>query len=334
MDIGTEVDGEDDVDVAVGRKRTEGNVLTVLAAVDEGQLTRCGNGHQARVEASEGVGRIDGNIIAVLGEALGDVDESIVDHPGEVGTRGEVAKEELVEEGARGAHDEAELVEAGDADIVVGDGAGGAGGDKEVGGREGEEGRVPAAHLEGVELEGGRVDGDDLGARGPAVRDDDGERRLPVVEGRRGGESVGRPAVLGVDELEAERLAPVVGEGRLETRTPLRCHLLLDRIPVLCLVEDGEATGIRPVEDGVLEGPEARAGRTGLEGLDGGEVVGVEAADESGAAREAGDVGGRLEQAGNGAVVRHVDVDGPGIAFPKRYVSINSRQIRGEMLTV
>lgn len=64
--VGRAVDGEDDVDGALGLdERVEGDVLQILAAVDEGELAGGGTRVAAGVEPQEGVGGPLGDVVVV-----------------------------------------------------------------------------------------------------------------------------------------------------------------------------------------------------------------------------------------------------------------------------
>ncbi|KAI9155095.1 hypothetical protein HJFPF1_07663 [Paramyrothecium foliicola] len=284
LGVGGRVDGEDDVDLAVRvDKRVVRDVLQVLAAVDEGQALRVGGGVVVRVEAPEGVGGPVGNVVVVVAQGAQDardgVDDEVGDALGDVGAVGLLqVQDDLVEEGARGAEDEADVVEAGDARLVVGQLAA-------VEARADVlEGHVA---VQGGELEDGRVDGEELLAGIAGEGDDEGQRGAAVAEVvvvGDGGEGDAGPAVGGVDELVGEHAAPVVGDGALVAGVVL----------ALDGADDLDVAGAHAV-------------------LDRGEVVGVEGAEEPAAAREAGYVGGALEQAAQVAGrVAAVGADVPG----------------------
>jgi len=153
--------------------------LQVFAAVDEGELEGGGDGGGVVVRV-EGVGFPLSDVVVVFAQVGQDVGEDVAE---EIWDRGVVdLKDELVEQGGGGSHNETRLVESSNAGAGAGDDAGGEVGAEVFCWGEAVDYGVPGSHFEWVEFENGGVEGDDLGAWSSAVRYKEGEGNGSIAE--------------------------------------------------------------------------------------------------------------------------------------------------------
>lgn len=212
--VGGGVDGEDDVDVAVGLDEgVEGDVLEVFAAVDEGEAGVAGAGVGAVVVAAEGVGGVICDVVVGFVEGFEDGLDGGFEDLGGVGAV--ELEDELVEEGGAGAHDEAAVVEADDALFVVGEAAVGEVRADVLQRCESVECRVEAAHLVGVEFDVGGVERKYLLSRGSLKCNENRERRVRIAKIRvvlDGAPCVARSSIGSIHKLERKSATPVIGK--------------------------------------------------------------------------------------------------------------------------
>ena len=261
------------------------DILKIFAAVDKSERVRCGVRIGLIAEAEERVGLPFGNVVIAHGDGAEDVVDGVFDEAGDL--RGSTSvvevEEERIEKGRRGAHDVADIVGAGDAGLVVRDGAIGEVTAGKLEGRKTVQGRIPGAKFPGIELKDGGVGGDEDFAGVALVGDKDGQRygaRGEIVLLRDRGEGVVEAALVGVDELVGERAAPVVGDGDVEVER----RILFAADGVLDLGEVGDDVGVRGArKDVILELPDV-AYLAVDDVLDASEVVAEETPDEPGTA--------------------------------------------------
>lgn len=275
------VNGEDDVHGAHGLdQRVERDVLQVFAAVDQVQLDRVRVGVGLVVPVQERVGDDLRHVVLGLPDVFKHLGHGLDEDVRHAVVVGHVGEQELVEERAARAHDETGLVQTLHALAVGGDDAVGEVGAEVFRGSKAEDGRVPAAHLKGVELEVSSVERDDGLPRRAAVSYQDGERRVGLLEAvalGNAGEGVGRPAHVVSDQLVAQCAAPVVCYTGLEAGILLLGNFLGHLGPVLDAVDSANAGLLGSLEDGVLKVPDFVLAQ---QRLDAAEVVGEQTANK------------------------------------------------------
>ena len=254
------VNSEDNVDMAFRLdQRVEGNVLVVLASINESELGRVMVGVGCVVPLVEWVWVVC-NVVVVFADTLEHSCKNRLKGTLERAARlcAVQHKQAFVKERAAGAHDEATGIEASDTLVVVVGSTSREVGAEVLHGSKTVHSRIVRSHLPGVELVDSRVGGNQKLTRSSAIGDDERHRRLCILEPLLGGdarESIFRATIGGVDKLVGESTSPVVGERGVVASTVL----ILDRISngniVSYRVENLNRSCFGALENRVLELP-------------------------------------------------------------------------------